>query len=66
MNTSKLSVLPWWHSCAGQKNSVSPLHRFPQFIRASEEVEGAAEVLHQQLVSASRGGKKLAPLARVL
>jgi hypothetical protein len=54
-NKSRASVRPRRRSCAGRENSVSPLHRLPPFIRASEEEEGAAEVLHQQLVSEPHG-----------
>jgi hypothetical protein len=49
------SVRPRRCSCAGRENSVSPLHRLPHFVRASEKKEGAAEVLHQQLVSEPHG-----------
>jgi hypothetical protein len=34
---------------------VSPLHCLPPFVRATEEEEGAAEVLHQRVVSEPRG-----------
>jgi hypothetical protein len=54
-NKSRVSVRPRRRSCAGRKNSVSPLHCLPLFVCASEEEEGAAEVLHQHVVSEPRG-----------
>jgi hypothetical protein len=49
-NKSRVSVRPRRCSCGGQEISVPPLHGLPLFVRASEEEEGAAKVLHQQLV----------------
>jgi hypothetical protein len=36
-------------SAPAGKNSVSPIHRLPPFVRATKEEEGAAEVLHQHI-----------------
>ena len=55
-NKSRASVHPRRRSCAGRENSVSPLHCLPPFVRASEEEEGAAEMLHQQSQASDHHG----------